>query len=206
VVRPLLELRQPYLDREGLEAAIWRLTGARNSESVEQLLRAADAYAASQGPALAERLKERDRMRNRWQTGLDSYLFHRPQPGTALAEELPGSRIPRQELPNSSAAAIAAIASVVPMTIDDRDVNIVDPRTLPASFRPDKAAQVWMGDDGEMVQVCSKCTLPKPYSQFHNDAARWNGKASRCKICKNASNNSSKNRPGQSAGSLRMAG
>lgn len=66
MARRLEDLQIPWLTREQLEAAIWRLTGARSQYAVEELLWAADVYAVSQGPRLASQLAETKRAQRRW--------------------------------------------------------------------------------------------------------------------------------------------
>jgi hypothetical protein len=61
-----------------------------------------------------------------------------------------------------------------------------DPRLLPPQFKPERAADVWEGEDGRLWQRCTGCEVGKPYDEFYNDRVRWNGKASKCKMCKSS--------------------
>lgn len=66
MARKLEDLQVPWLTREQLEAAIWRLTGARSRHAVEELLWAADVYAVSQGTRLARELADSKKSKDRW--------------------------------------------------------------------------------------------------------------------------------------------
>ena len=204
MVRPLLEIENPWLTRDQAEAAIWRLTGIKNPVTVEQLLRVMDVYAASQGPFLIERLKERNRARQRWQIELPPHL-----PEGRVPQSLPEGGLTESHL-----KAVAAAASAV-IELDDDEIGTAagtdgerDPGADPAETfdftkeadwpgKPAKAGPVWELPDGRMFQECSTCGTPKAYDEFHKDSNRWNGRSSRCKPCKNGSRTSTyKPRPG----------
>lgn len=66
-MRPLAEIANPWLDRDGLEASIWRVTGTKSIGVVNELLKIADVYAASQGPRLADEVLRRRQERGRFE-------------------------------------------------------------------------------------------------------------------------------------------
>lgn len=179
MVRPLLEIEQPFLTRDQLEAAIWRLTGTKNRAAIEQLLRLADVYAVSQGPALIDALHERDRSRERWKVEFPGY--------GANAAVTPGNGSIRQ----------LRLAATNPADVSISDAN-GDAAASAFDFsklqehagKPERANPVWLLPDGTMWQRCGSCLTPKPYDEFYKDANRWNGKASQCKLCKNGNRKS----------------
>ena len=167
MVRPLLEIQRPWLTREQAEAGIWRLTGTKNPQVVEQLLRIMDIYAVSQGPALTLKLKERDRARDRWKIELPVYDAldrerNRPRLIKELAEDKDDSVQPKLES-------------------DIQGIRIEPPE------RPLKASPVWKMPDGSFEQLClGECGKRKPYDDFYKDVHRWNGRASQCRLCRSA--------------------
>lgn len=188
MVRPLLEIEQPYLTRDQLEAAIWRLTGTRNRAAIEQLLRLADVYAVSQGPALIDALHERDRSRERWKIQLPGYAVPAdPVPGTTALTGLRKLRLAEASPPDvgDHVSVLDASDGEAAASSFDFSAEQLHPD------KPAKAAQVWKLPDGRMFQWCSGCASPKDYNDFYKDSNRWNRRASQCKTCKNGNRKAS---------------
>jgi hypothetical protein len=178
MVRPLLQLEKPWLTREQLEAAYWRVTGTRSVEIINTLLNLSDIYAASQGPDLAERIRERDRTSGTWHRNTDVLL--RQRQARLTGEERLVLAEPLVPVPINGVESDTGIDD----TEDSPGHDEGDPRLLPPQFKPERAADVWYGPDGTLWQFCTGCETGRPYSEFYNDKIRWNGKASRCKECK----------------------
>lgn len=190
MVRPLLEIEKPWLTRDQMEAAIWRLTGIKNAVAVEQLLRLADVYAVSQGPALTARLKERDLTRDRWRIEIPVLTAGDVK---KVQLRLAESHEDDELEPRSDGTGLDE-PSEDDLWPEDRDFEFTPGNEWPGK-PPKVTVAIWQLPSGRMFQRCSSCGLPKEYeSGFHKDSARWNGISSQCKGCKNR-NRTSYNRP-----------
>ena len=182
MTRRLEDLQIPWLTREQLEAAIWRLTGARNQHAVDELLWAADVYAVSQGPLLARKLAETKRSR-RW-------LSLVPSEAAALTEaEQPERQIqhaPDQLLSDSYDATWTG--QLIGTAEPDEEEDFGEP-ILTVGMAPPKSVPV-REQHGVMEQFCKACDNGigrwKPLDEFGKDSDRWNGRATQCKKCRNA--------------------
>lgn len=183
MVRPLLEIEKPWLTRDDAEAAVWRLTGTRNTTLVEQLLRVMDIYAVSQGPSLIGQLKERDRARERWKIDLSSYT---PESLKDRETRAAMDRLAELEEPDDQDIAELPYAQYAKAfsDLENGEFDFSIGGDWPG--KPTRAAPVWKLPDGSMFQQCSTCGVPKDYSEFHKDSSRWNMRNSQCKPCKNA--------------------
>ena len=192
MVRPLLEIEHPWLTRDEVEAAIWRLTETKNPYAVEQMLRLMDIYAVSQGPGLIQKLRARDQARRRWDMPL-------PASSPELKPELESEPEPEP-----------AQLRLLQLAEDGDDSTEPDPGEpgqepepgfsgpVLIKEKPLKATDAWRLPDGRFIQLCSSCSIPKDYDEFHKDQKRWNSKASQCKKCKNGSKKqANRHRPGR---------
>lgn len=181
MVRPLLEIEQPYLTREQMEAAIWRLTGLKNAAAVEQLLRLSDVYAVSQGPALIDKLRERDRSRERWKIELPLLGRLRSDEDARQAARLRLTEMITDQEPGDGDDAPAPDGPAIDYVLEAFDFS-VEPEW---EGKPPRAAAVWELPDGRMFQRCGSCGKARDYEEFHRDSTRWNSRSSQCKPCKN---------------------